>query len=96
MKCEPELDENTMIDDDNNMLRYSNKRRVRETRRIRYQRLIKNYKDKCGISNLENKLSDYNSKSCSLEKYKEYLNNKNEINEKLFSLYEDKKFRQYK
>jgi hypothetical protein len=86
----------TMIDDDDNMLRYSNKRRVRETRRIRYQRLIKNYKDKCGISNLENKLSDYNSKSCNLEKYKKYLNNKNEINEKLFSLYEDKKFRQYK
>lgn len=86
----------TIIDDDNNMLRYSNKRRVRETRRIRYQRLIKNYKDKCGISNLENKLSDYNSKSCNLEKYKEYLNKKNEINEKLFSLYEDKRFRQYK
>ena len=86
----------SITDDDGKTMTYSNKRRVSETKRLKYQRLIKNYKDKQGITKIENELSDYNSKTCDFKKYKEYMMKKNEINSKLFKLYSDVKFRQYR
>ena len=86
----------SIIDDNGIRLHYSNSRRVSETKRLKYQRLIKNYKDKLGISSIENELSDYNSKTCNLTKFKKYIKEKNKINNKLFELYEDEKFRKYK
>lgn len=85
-----------MMDDEGNQLDYTNKRRVRESKRLKYQRLIKNYKDKLGICEIENKLSDYNAKTCNLIKFKKYIEMKNKINCLLFKKYEDVKFRQYK
>ena len=85
-----------MIDDKGNKFHYSNKQYVSEIKRLKYQRLNQNYKDKNDISVIENQLSSYNSKTCSLEKFKNYVKKKNEINEKLFKLYEEKRFRQYK
>lgn len=86
----------SMIDNNNNRFTYSNKQRVKETKRLKYQRLMKNLKDKLGISEIENKLSKFNSKTCDLTKFKEYIEEKNKINEALFELYENEKFRQYK
>merc|ERR1711988_1246629 len=86
----------SIIDDDGDRFTYSNKQRVKETKRLKYQRLIKNLKDRLGISEIENTLSIYNSKTCDIEKSKKYIEEKNKVNEKLFKLYEDKKFRQYK
>lgn len=85
-----------MIDDNGKFLRYSNKQRIHETKRLKYGRYLKNYKDKHNISNLENKLSKYNSKTCDLEKFKEYIANKNKYNNLLFKDYEASVFRKYK
>ena len=86
----------SMIDDKGNRFTYSNKQRVKETKRLKYQRLIKNLKDTLGICEIENTLSNYNSKTCDLQKFKKYIEEKNKVNDKLFKLYENEKFRQYK
>lgn len=85
-----------MMDDNGNFLRYSNKQRLRETKRLKYQRLIQNYKNKNGISLIENNPRSFNSKSCFLTKYKAYIKNKNKINKQLFEQYENEIFRKYK
>jgi hypothetical protein len=84
------------LDDNGKRLLYTNKQRVTETKRLKYQRLIKNWKDKLGISTIENELSNYNSKTCDIDKFKIYITEKNKTNNKLFKLYENRKFRQYK
>lgn len=86
----------SIIDDNGNRLTYSNKQRIKETKRLKYQQLIKNYKDTLGICDSENTLSIYNSKTCDIEKFKKYIEEKNKVNNNLFNLYEDEKFRQYK
>lgn len=86
----------SIIDDNGNRLTYSNKQRIKETKRLKYQQLIKNYKDKLGICDMENTLSIYNSKTCDIEKFKKYIEEKNKVNDNLFKLYENEKFRQYK
>tara|TARA_B100001013_G_scaffold105337_1_gene60050 strand:- start:4428 stop:6437 length:2010 start_codon:yes stop_codon:yes gene_type:complete len=86
----------SIIDDEGNRFTYSNKQRVKETKRLKYQRLIKNLKDELGICEIENTLSAYNSKTCNLTKFKKYIKEKNKVNDKLFKLYENEKFRQYK
>ena len=57
--------------------KYTNRMHINKTKRLKYQRLIKNYKDDKGISEIENELSEYNSKTCNLEKFIEYINKKN-------------------
>ena len=86
----------SIIDNNGNKMTYSNKQRIKETKRLKYQQLIKNYRDKLNITLIENKLSEYNSKTCNLKKFKKYFRKKNKINEKLINLYENDKFRQYK
>ena len=86
----------SIIDDEGNRFTYSNKQQVKETKRLKYQRLIKNLKDELGICKIENALSEYNSKTCNLTKFKKYIKEKNKVNDKLFKLYENEKFRQYK
>ena len=75
---------------------YTNKQRVSETKRLQYQIKLKKYKDHLGISETENELSSYNSKSCNLDDYKAFIEKKISINKDLYILYQDKKFRQYK
>ena len=86
----------SIIDDDGKRFTYSNKQRVKETKRLKYQQLIKNLRDTLGTCEIENTLSIYNSKTCNIKKFKKYIKEKNKVNDKLFKLYEDKKFRQYK
>jgi hypothetical protein len=76
--------------------KYTNKMHMNKTKRLKYQRLIKNYKDKQGITEIENKLSEYNSKSCSLEEFKKFIKNKNEVNKILLEKYKEDIFRKYK
>jgi len=85
-----------IIDDNGNRFTYSNKQIVKTTKRLKYQRLIKNLKDNLGITEIENILSNYNSKTCNLNKFNEYIEEKNKINNTLFKSYENEKFRQYK
>lgn len=85
-----------MMDDNGVKLNYTNKRVIHDTKRLKYQRLIKNYKDKLGITKIENSLSDYNSKTCNLNEFENYIAQKTKINSLLFDKYSDIKFRQYR
>jgi hypothetical protein len=85
-----------MVDDNGKKLDYTNSRRIKETKRLKYQKLMQNHKNRNGISKIENQLSDYNSKTCDIDKFKEYIDTKNKINKELFERYENSKFRQYK
>jgi len=86
----------TMMNDEEVFFTYTNRKRLIETKRLKYQRLIKNFRDKLKITDIEKELSLYNAKTCNLEKFKKYVIKKLEINEQLYDLYQEKKFRQYK
>jgi hypothetical protein len=77
-------------------MNYSNRNHVRNTKRIKYQKLLKNYKDKKKITKLENKLADYNSKTCNFKKFSKFVKYKNGIYDKLFVEYKKDIFRKYK
>lgn len=83
-------------DKNGNKFIYRCRQHLNRNKRLKYQRIIKNHKDKLEITTEENKLSDYNSKSCNLNKFKEFIKKKNELNEILLEKYKDDKFRQYK
>ena len=85
-----------MKNKDGKKLRYTNKTHMNKTKRLKYQRLIKNYKDNNGISKMENKLSAFNSKSCNIKEFKKFIKNKNKLNEKLLEKYKVDIFRKYK
>ena len=53
---------------------------MNKTKRLKYQKLIKNYKYKKEITKIENRLSECNSKSYILDKFKKFIKNKNELN----------------
>ena len=75
--------------------RYTRKQRNRETKTIRYRKITNRIKSK-DIKKLEAKLSDYNSKTCSFKKFKEYLAKKIEVNRKLYSHYRQEIYRKLK
>ena len=76
--------------------KYTNRMHMNKTKRLKYQRLIKNYKDKKEITTIENKLSDFNSKSCILDEFKKFIKIKNELNKVLLEKYKEDIFRKYK
>lgn len=86
----------TMMDDDGNYFSYTNKQRIKETKRIKYSSLLKNYKDKQHITEIENTLSLFNSKTCDIKNFKEYIKEKLKVNDAIAKLYQDEKFRKYK
>ena len=93
----------TMMNDEGRFYSYTNKQRCNETKRLKYQNIIKKYKDQLNISSKENiglfqspELSAFNSKSCDLTKYKAFIIKKISTNEVLYKLYQNNKFRQYK
>jgi len=71
----------TMMDDEGKFFSYTNKQRVSETKRLHYQNKLKKYKDNLEITEKENELSSFNSKTCNLENYKAFINKKISINE---------------
>uniref|UniRef100_A0A6C0D3F6 Uncharacterized protein n=2 Tax=viral metagenome TaxID=1070528 RepID=A0A6C0D3F6_9ZZZZ len=86
----------SMMDDDGNHFSYTNRIYLKETKRLKYRALLKNYRDKIGITEIEEGLNKYNSKTCNIEKFQEYITAKIKANEKLVPLYQELKFRQYK
>ena len=83
----------TMMNEEGKFLRYSNRKRIKETKRLKYGRLIKNHKDNLGITEIEEELAGENSKSCNLDVFTRFIKKKNELNIKLLKLYQDEKFR---
>ena len=77
-------------------LTFTARQYLAESKRLKYNRLIQNYKDKNGISELEKQLIGYDSKTCDFKLFIEYIKKKNEINEQLEDKYWDGIFRQYK
>ncbi|ULY68595.1 hypothetical protein [Chlorella virus XW01] len=77
-------------------LRYTNKTHLKRTKRLKYQRLLQNYKRKQNISKIENELSSYNSKSVNYKKFKKFIKKKNELNKILLEKYQNEIFRKYK
>ena len=86
----------SMMDDDGNYFSYTNRQYLKETKRLKYQSLLKNYKDRIEITKIEEILNNYNSKTCNIEKFQEYITAKIKVNETLVPLYQEVKFRQYK
>ena len=85
-----------MMDDDRKYFSYTNGQYLKETKRLKYHTLLKNHKDRIGITEIEEGLNKYNSKTCNIEKFQEYVIAKIKANEKLIPLYQELKFRQYK
>ena len=85
-----------MKDKHGNTLRYTNRTHITKTKRLKYQRLNENYKDKNNISKTENELSKCSSKSCNYDNFKNFITNKNKINDELFDKYAKDRFRKYK
>lgn len=86
----------TMMDDNGKFFSYTNRQRIKETKRYKYQNVLKKYKDSIGITAIEESLNKFNSKTCNIEKFKEYINAKLKANKQLIPLYKDLKFRKYK
>lgn len=81
-----------MVDDNDTYFKYTNKMRINEIKRLKYQKL-REKKKKNKMIEIETELSNFNSKSCDYGKFKEYIKKKNEINNKLFYFYEQDYFR---
>jgi len=46
-----------MMDDNGNYFSYTNRQYLKETKRLKYQALLKHYKDRIGITETEEKLN---------------------------------------
>ena len=84
-----------MMNKEGKRFRYSNRKHANSIKRFKYQSIIKKYKDKNEITKIENQLSDFNSKTCDIKKFEDFVKNKNTINNLLFDKYNDKIFRKY-
>jgi hypothetical protein len=84
----------SMMDDDGKFYSYTNRMYLKETKRLKYQSLLKNHKVTIGITEIEEEFNKYNSKTCNIEKFKTYITKKIKANETLVPLYEELKFRQ--
>ena len=72
---------------------YTNRSRITDIKRIKYQKLKENYKKKVNVQETESLLAGYNSKSCDFWKFLEYVSMKININKKLYKFYSDVYFR---
>jgi hypothetical protein len=88
----------TMMDDDGKFVSYTNRERLTRTKRLKYQKLIQNYKNKkdINIAEIEKTLTSFNSKTCDVNKFRDYMAKKISVNEELYPKYENTIFRQYK
>lgn len=75
--------------------RYTRKQRNRESKTIRYRKIINRVKDK-SIKKLETELSKYNSKTCDFNNFLAYLAKKIAINRQLYSHYQQDIYRKLK
>jgi hypothetical protein len=85
-----------IMDDNKQTFRYSNQQRLFETKRLKFQKEIEEYKKKKGIGKIENDLSNYKSKSCKIKEFEEYIKKKNEVHEKVKERYEELKINKLK
>jgi hypothetical protein len=70
------------------IIRYTNGRRLNETKRLMYTKERQKHRDKAGVSKLEQSLSELSKKTCKLEKFGQYIKSKFAVNEKVRQEYE--------
>ena len=85
-----------MMDDHGKFTSYTNRQRMKETKRLKYQQLLSNFRNQLGITKTEDTLSKYNSKTCDYNDFIEFMKHKLKINELVAKKYQETKFRQYK
>lgn len=85
-----------MKNEDGVKLKYTNKTHIKETKRLKYQKILQNYRDKTGISAVEQQLNTVNAKSCDWDTFGTYIRLKNQVNHQLFEAYQAYCFRKYK
>lgn len=84
------------MDDNENYFKYTRAQRLKETQRLKHQRIINNYKNQHKLKEEETKISQENSKTCNYDKFMKFLKVKNEINKNLFNYYEEEFIRKLK
>jgi len=83
-----------MMDDKEKFLIYSNRQRLKETKRIIHNKNIHNFKKRLGILEIEKEIyAGTNSKSCNLTKFANYVKATNANKQDLQLLYQNEKFR---
>jgi len=85
-----------MLGDNGKYFTYSNRERLKETKRLEYSKRILNYKKRNGIIPLETFLAEYNSKSCIIKDFKDYIKNYNKISKLIQPKYTDNILEKYK
>ena len=86
----------TMMNDEGKFLSYTNSQRMKETKRLKYQQLLKNHRDEIGITEKEKCMCALSLKTCNEETFKMNMTEKNIITNSVKELYQDVKFRKYK
>ena len=83
-----------------NHYRYTQDQRRKETKVKKYKKIIEELKKEQingkTVSGYESDLSKYTKRTLNIEKYKEYLKEKNKVNNELFDFYQKKIFRKLK
>ena len=85
-----------MVNDQKKHLTYTNPQRMHESKSKRNKIVLERWKKKEGISILEKKISECNSKSMNYLKFKEYLREKTLLNESTKEFYQHKTHRTMK
>lgn len=97
----------TIVDDKGRRFRYSNRQKLKETKQLKYNRLLNNF---IGLNNQDtnptkgltipkilNTFTHFKSKTCDIVKFKNYVSYKNIMGDlKLYEFYENEIFRKYK
>ena len=89
------------INKDRNQFRYTKNQIRKEVKEKKYRNILLDKKKNKKINNKdvikwETELSNFNRKTLDVNKFKKYIQKKNQINDKLFKFYEEKIFRKLK
>ena len=86
----------SMMDNNGKFSSFTNRKLITRTKRLKYQKHLQKYKNTINISEVENELANYNSKTCNIDLFIQYIIKKLEVNNRINIKYREKKFRQYK
>jgi hypothetical protein len=81
---------------DGTILVYTNEELKSKTKRMKYQRLLENFKKRTDIVELETELSNFNSRSCRITEFNNYIQCRNRIQQRMNTLYQGAIYRKYR
>ena len=84
------------MDNNDKIFRYTRAQRLKETERLKNQKIINKYKNQHNLKSVETTISTENSKTCNYEKFMKYIKIKQESNIKLFEYYKEPFIRKIK